>query len=707
MKKTQDFNACWRGWLLLWVSIFLPLSTMADEVTVVDSNGNELSYTYDAADGPATFVGIKTYSADADKAGRIVIASSVKDEGGNSHEVQIINGSLNNRSKMVTAYIPATVTTIGAYAFSNISTLETVTFAEGSQLTSLGESAFRYNNLLESINIEACTKLTAWPNSWLSSCPSVKSLTVPASVTEFGRWMFDYSDNIETITFLAPSVPNNFYSGSGRKLTTLNIGAGVKSIGESAFSSVKALKTVNFDAGISDLNIMKSAFNDCDGLKSINLPAGLVTLGNYAIASCDSLVTVTFAEGCQLTSLGESAFRYDYLLERINIEACTKLTAWPNSWLSSCPSVKSLTVPASVTEFGRWMFDYSDNIETITFLAPSVPNNFYSGSGRKLTTLNIGAGVKSIGESAFSSVKALKTVNFDAGVSDLNIMKSAFNDCDGLKSINLPAGLVTLGSYAIANCDSLVTVTFAEGCQLTSLGESAFRYCYSIEAITLPDAVETVEESAFSSCKSLTEVTFGTGLKTLASSWVFSYSPVKKIVLPGPQNPFTGWAGLADDVTLYVHPDLVEAYHSHDVTKNFHIIAIGQTTDFAVTTTAGGQLEAQLAAIGDANNVLTLTVTGPLNGTDIDFIHSSMPNIEVLNLTNASIVEGGDSYHRWEVNSGGIATIVQWDGPWNTEDNVVGYAMFYNMRRVLLRLDVTLSAIRVSPPLPFLSVLLA
>ena len=682
METTQVNHAFLRGWLLLLVGILMPLTAMADEVTVADSNGNELRYTYDSADGPATFIGIKTYSADADKAGRIVIASSVKDEGGNSHKVQTINGSLNNRSKLVTVYIPTTVTTIGASAFSSISTLVMVTFAEGSELTSLGESAFRYNNSLESINIEACTKLTAWPNSWLSSCQSLKSLTVPASVTEFGSWMFDYTNNIETITFLAPSVPNNFYSGSGRKLTTLNIGAGVKSIGENAFSNIKALKTVNIDAGVSDLNIMQSAFYNSDGMKMITLPAGVSTLGNSVFSSCDSLETVMFAEGSQLTSLGESAFRYDKSLESINIEACTKLTAWPNSWLSSCQSLKSLTVPASVTEFGSWMFDYTNNIETITFLAPSVPNNFYSGSGRKLTTLNIGAGVKSIGENAFSNIKALKTVNIDAGVSDLNIMQSAFYNSDGMKMITLPAGVSTLGNSVFSSCDSLVTVTFATGSTLKTIPNSAFSDCKSIETITIPDAVETVESSAFYNCKALTEVTFGTGLKTLASSWVFDYSPVKKIVLPGPQNPFTGWAGLSDDVTLWVHPDLVEAYHSHDVTKNFHIMAIGQTTDFAVTTTVGGQLEAQVAAIGDANNVLTLTVTGPLNGTDIDFIHSSMPNIEVLNLTNASIVEGGDSYHQWNVNSGGIATIETYYGPWNTENNVISRCMFYNMPRL-------------------------
>ena len=49
-------------------------------------------------------------------------------------------------------------------------------------------------------------------------------------------------------------------------------------------------------------------------------------------------------------------------------------------------------------------------------------------------------------------------------------------------------------------------------------------------------------------------------LKEIYGSWVFDYAPVKKIVLPGAQNPFTGRSGLSsDDVTLYVHPDLVEA----------------------------------------------------------------------------------------------------------------------------------------------------
>ena len=109
------------------------------------------------------------------------------------------------------------------------------------------------------------------------------------------------------------------------------------------------------------------------------------------------------------------------------------------------------------------------------------------------------------------------------------------------------------------------------------------------------------------------------------------------------------------------------------------MIGIGEVNDFVITTTAGGELQTKVESIGSPNNLQTLTVTGPLNGTDIDYIHSSMPNIQVLNLTNASIVEGGDSYHQWNVAANGDATIETYYGPWNTENNVLTRCMFYNM----------------------------
>ena len=80
-----------------------------------------------------------------------------------------------------------------------------------------------------------------------------------------------------------------------------------------------------------------------------------------------------------------------------------------------------------------------------------------------------------------------------------------------------------------------------------------------------------------------------------------------------------------------------------------------------------------------AQFTLSLSVSGPLNGTDINYLHSAFPNLQVLNLRNARIVSGGDAYHQWNVSSNGTATIETWYGPWETEDNVISRCMFYNM----------------------------
>ena len=743
-----------KGMLVLMVWLCLPSTIRADEVTVPDKNGNQLIYSYDSANGPATFKGIKSYATDASKAGNIVIADAVTDGNGNSHEVKYVGGSVSNRGNVVSIVfgkniiatggedgskddafyncdrlisvtlnaklqilgrytfqscnnlesinlseatnlttikvkafedvdhvrqftIPNSVTTIEESAFRSIDSVRTVTFATGSKLTTLGEGAFRDNTKLERINIEACTQLTNFPNSWLYNCPSITSLIVPASVETFGSWMFNYTDNIVTITFLAPSVPNDFYNGRSN-LKTVNIGSGVKSIGNYAFRNSYGLTRLNIDSGVNDLVIGNSAFQDADALETLTLPKGIVSIGASAFQSIDSLRTISFATGSKLTTLGNDVFRDNTKLERINIEACTQLTNFPNSWLYNCPSITSLIVPASVETFGSWMFNYTDNIVTITFLAPSVPNNFYTGR-RNLKTVNIGPGVKSIGNYAFQNSYGMTQLNIDPNVSGLSIGNSAFNNCDCIKSISLPAGVVSLDQGAFNNIDSLRTFTFAENSPITEIPRDCFGNNMSLERMKFPNSVTTIGIGVFYNDPSLKEIEFGTGLTTIEDDWgIFYQCPLQKIVLPGVNYPFKRDFNFPADIILYVHPDLVDEYRSNNFTKNYRIMAIGSTTDYAVTTTAGGQLQSKVAE-DLAQYAQSLTVSGPINGTDIDYLHSSFPNLQVLNLTNARIVAGGDKYHRWNVEQNGNATIYQWEGPWETENNVVGNFMFFNM----------------------------
>ena len=594
-------------------------------------------------------------------------------------DLAIGNNAFYNAEALETISLPAGITSIGESAFRSIDSLRTVTFSIGSQLATMGAGAFRDNAKLESINIEVCTQLTAWPDSWLYSCPSLKSLTVPAQMETFGRWMFDYSNNIETITFLAPTVPENFYRDRAG-LTTVNIGAGVKTIGNNAFYNSDKLTTINFNSAVSGLAIGNYAFAESDIIEAVNLPVGVTSIGESAFRSMDSLRTVTFADGSQLTTMYTGAFRDNHSLERINIEACTQLTVFPDSWLNNCPLIKEITVPVAVETFGRWMFDYTNNIETITVLSATLPENFYRDRV-SLTTINIGARVKNIGNAAFYNSDGLKQVNIDPAVSDLAFGEYVFSECDSLPAFHVPAGVVSMGYRCFRLDKQLKTFTFDPASQLTEIPSECFAHLESLETITLPDAVQTVGYDQFWGCNILREVTFGTGLTTLPDNWnFFAYcSKLEKITLPGVTYPFTSSIWMPETVLVYVHPDMVETYKTSNPTSGYHIIAIGQPYEFAVTTTAGGQLQEKVEAIGDPGNVLSLTVSGPIDGTDINYIHGMMPNLSVLNLWDSRIVEGGDSYYQWNVNSGGVATIEGYYGPWNTENDVVGYAMFYNM----------------------------
>ena len=88
------------------------------------------------------------------------------------------------------ATIPAGVTAIGDYAFTNASSLATVTFAAGSQLTSIGMGAYSGANALTAI-------------------------IIPAGVTSIGERAFAYASALRSVYFLAdkPTLETDAFGG--------------------------------------------------------------------------------------------------------------------------------------------------------------------------------------------------------------------------------------------------------------------------------------------------------------------------------------------------------------------------------------------------------------------------------------------------------------------------------------------------------------
>jgi len=490
------------------LGLALPLSVQATDVVVADANGNELTYSYDTDDGPATFKAVKTYATDEAKAGRIIIADYVTDANNNSHEVKYISGRVGNFGNIVSIVFGQNIVAVGGAdgskddAFYNCSKLESVTL--NAKLEILGRFAFQSCPKLESINLEDCTNLTTLKYRCFQGS-GLKSVTIPASVTTFDGDLFGYCP-LETVTFLAENVPNSMFSGHS-KITTLNLGPDVKTIGNEAFRHNYELTTINFDPAITGLTIGNYAFQNADKVRTLDLPAGLKSIGYDTFYSLDSLRTVTFADGCQLETLGQYAFEANPVLESINLEACKQLTTISANAFYNLPALKAITIPASVTTFGSGIFDYTNNIETFTFLAENVPGSIYSGRSC-LKTVNIGPGVKTIGNNAFKNIKTLKHLNISNDVDGLEIGESAFSECYSLSSIHLPAGVTKLGNKAFYSIKTLKHLNISNDVDGLEIGESAFSECDSLSSVHLPAGVTKLGNYAFYSIDFLTSFTF-------------------------------------------------------------------------------------------------------------------------------------------------------------------------------------------------------
>ena len=107
---------------------------------------------------------------------------------------------------------PASVTSIERDAFSNCDNLESVTFADGSQLESIGTYAFSECSSLESVTFKGSQLTSIGDYAFRGMNPT--SIEIPASVTSIGIRAFQNCPNLATVTVYAPSCSlgdNAFY----------------------------------------------------------------------------------------------------------------------------------------------------------------------------------------------------------------------------------------------------------------------------------------------------------------------------------------------------------------------------------------------------------------------------------------------------------------------------------------------------------------
>ena len=354
--------------------------------------------------------------------------------------------------------IPEGVTGVDDYAFSDCSSLTSVTIPEG--VTGIGDFAFY-------------------------GCSSLKNVAIPGSVTRFGRRAFDGCESLTSVVILE----------------------GVISIGDYAFRDCIRLMSVTIPQSVTSIGGW--AFSGCSSLTSVTIPESVTSIGMWAFSYC-SLTSVTIPEG--VTSIGDGAFRNCFGL--ISVTISDSVTNIGRDAFSDCSRLTSVTIPGNVTKIEGGTFYGCTKLESVTLPEGLLSIEYYNGYNHKygafenctsLKSIVIPEGVTSIGDNAFFGCSRLTNVRIPESV--MSIGGSAFYSCSRLTNVRIPESVTSIGSDAFSGCSSLTSVTIPEG--VTSIDSGVFYGCSSLTSVMIPESVTSIGNSAFSGCSSLKHMYYG------------------------------------------------------------------------------------------------------------------------------------------------------------------------------------------------------
>lgn len=310
--------------------------------------------------------------------------NSIKSIGKNCFEGCTINSTKTNPMTL-----PASLTTIGEYAFANIS-YEYLDLSANMQLTSVGQHAFRGNT--ELVEVKLSPAMTNVPNHCFADDTALKTVDFQM-VKEIGQ--------------------NAFGSCSSLDLTGTNLDF-IEKIGNQAFQKCQSLKNVKFGPNL--VSIGSSSFYQC---------AEITQEGN--VKSMDSSVKIAFdfSNASSLTTIGTEAFSQSAITE-FDISK-SPLEVVSNNVCKGCELLESATFGTDVKYIGTDVLSGCPKLEKVTLYSTTVmdPKVFNSKSAISGDTTNkrVSITVKPVKESIKIGID--ETMDFPYYVHMVNTDKSA------------------------------------------------------------------------------------------------------------------------------------------------------------------------------------------------------------------------------------------------------------------------------------------
>ena len=388
-------------------------------------------------------------------------------------------------------------------------------------VTKIGNAAFAYSGLKKITIPDSVTDLG---NSTFVGCPDLKSVTFGSGLTALGEKIFQASA-IESVV-----LPNNITTLGTRafyncaSLKTVKLGNAMTVMGQEAFRGCTALESINLE---NITEYAKQSLQKTTALKSVVVSANLTSLKNniFAEGALETVYYLGTAEKFATVTIGSSG--NDNFKNAIHYYSETEPTTegkfWhyvddvPTAWPAyeapgsdvetpgtDVETTMTFTFELNADQTGYIVKEYTGTATEViipaTYESKPVVEIYSAGKGKAsafqgkaITSVTIPGSITKMGDYAFYTCTALKSVTFQEGFTSTTSIYT-FAGCTALETVNFPSTFKALTSNMFNGCAALKNVVIPEGVE--ELGYRCFAGC-ALESISLPSTLKGVAAQMF------------------------------------------------------------------------------------------------------------------------------------------------------------------------------------------------------------------
>ena len=349
-------------------------------------------------------------------------------------------------------------------------------------------------------SVDLPNSVTTIGNEAFKSTYKLTSLTIPENVTEFGNYAFENS-RVETLTWNARECRSVLPYKDGYYYF------------DSYYWNSPFRNVSNLTIG-EQVRILPYGFVANSNITSVTIPNSVEIIAGGAFYYCYKLTDVIIPDAVE--EIGAYAFAYNQ-------------------------SMTNAVIGKGVKRLGEMAF-YGSKLQSLTWNAVRCETLGYfderhysydACSYGQLTQITIGNEVEKI-PNYFAYQFPITSIEIPASVKEIGYY--AFAGCGGLTDINLPASLKTIGTGAFSDCNGLTEVKIPGSVDTISSG--AFSNCAALMYVSIPASVKSLQ--GFNNCPNLIEASISA--LNIGSNAVAYCNKLRDLTLSAPLQSIAGGA---------------------------------------------------------------------------------------------------------------------------------------------------------------------